>query len=133
MAAEGLVTIPSRFGAEETVNRLKSEIAHRGLTLFAEVDHAKNAKEVAMTLRPTTVVVFGSAKAGTPLMQADQAVGIDLPLRALVWEDEGRQTWVSYNDPMWIARRHGLPEAALEIAANLRAGINAIVAKAAGC
>jgi uncharacterized protein (DUF302 family) len=131
MAAEGLVTIASTFSAKETLERLKAEIASLGLELFAEIDHAKNAKEAAISLRPETVLLFGSAKAGTPLMQANQAAGIDLPLKALVWEDSAGKTWISYNDPVWIAHRFGLPPGALAIAGKMREGLEALTAKAA--
>ena len=87
MTPEGVVTILSSFGPKETLDKLKAEIVSYGLELFAEIDHAKNAKEAAIALRPETVLVFGSAKAGTPLMQANQAAGLDLPLKALVWQD----------------------------------------------
>jgi uncharacterized protein (DUF302 family) len=108
MAADGLITIPSSFGPEETADRLESEITSRGMTVFARVDHAAGAAQVGMPLRPTVLLIFGNAKGGTPLMQSDQTVGIDLPLKALVWEDASGKTWLSYNDPKWIAQRHGL-------------------------
>lgn len=132
MAAEGLITIPSNYGPKETLERLKAEIASHGLDLFAEIDHAKNAKEAALTLRPETVLVFGNAKAGTPLMLANQAAGIDLPLKALVWQDAGGKNWISYNDPVWIAKRYNLAPDLIQIAEKMRAGIEAITSKAAG-
>lgn len=132
MALEGVVTIPSNYGPEETVERLKAAIAAQGLDLFAEIDHARNAREAALTLPPETVLVFGSAAAGTPLMLANQAAGIDLPLKALVWRDAAGATWISYNDPVWIARRHGLTGELLHSADKMREGLQAIAAEAAG-
>ena len=132
MAVEGLVTIPSNLGQRETLERLKAEIASHGLELFAEIDHAQNAKEAALTLRPETVLVFGSAKAGTPLMVANQAVGIDLPLKALVWQDAAGKTWISYSDPVWIAGRYELPAEAMQLAEKMRQGLEALARKAAG-
>ncbi len=132
MAVEGLVTIPTSFSQKEALERLKAEIASHGLELFAEVDHAKNAKEAALTLRPETVLVFGSAKAGTPLMLANQAVGIDLPLKALVWQDATGKTWITYSDPVWIARRYELPAEAMQLAEKMRQGLEALAGKAAG-
>ncbi len=132
MALEGLVTIPSNYGPKETVERLKAGIAAHGLDLFAEIDHARNAREAALTLPPETVLVFGSAAAGMPLMQANQAAGIDLPLKALVWRDASGATWIAYNDPVWIARRHGLAGGLLHSADNMREGLQAIAAEAAG-
>ena len=118
--------------SRETLVRLKEEVASRGLTLFAVIDHAEGAEEAGIALRPTIVVIFGNAKGGTPLMQANQTIGIDLPLRALVWQDDSGKTWVSYNDPVWLAQRHGLPSEAEQVAAKLRQGLESIVKIAAG-
>lgn len=87
MAADGLTTIPSGYGPKETMDRLETEIKARGMTVFARIDHAAGAAQVGLTLRPTELLIFGSAKAGTPLMQSNQTIGIDLPLKVLVWED----------------------------------------------
>jgi len=112
MAVEGLVSIRSKFGPEETLNRLEAEIRARGLTVFARVDHAAGAAAVGLPLRATELLVFGNAKGGTPLMQMVQSIAIDLPLKALVWEDEMGGTWLSYNDPAWLSRRHELGDRA---------------------
>ena len=108
MAIEGLTTIASSLGPKQTMDRLEAEIKAKGPTVFARIDHAAGAAQVGLTLRPTEVLVFGNARGGTPLMQANQTVGIDLPLKCLVWQDEAGKTWLSYNEPGWIARRHGL-------------------------
>jgi uncharacterized protein (DUF302 family) len=108
MAADGLTTVRSQFGPKETVSRLEAEITARGMTVFAQIDHAAGAEQVGLALRPTGLVIFGSAKGGTSLMQSKQTAGIDLPLKALVWEDADGKTWLSYNEPGWVARRHGL-------------------------
>ncbi len=108
MAAEGLTAILSRHGPKETMDRLESEIKARGMTVFTRIDHAAGAAEVGLTLRPTELLIFGNAKGGTPLMQSNQTIGIDLPLKALVWQDASGKTWLSYNDPSWLAKRHGL-------------------------
>jgi len=131
MDVHGLATIPSNFTARDTLDRLKAALQAQGIELFAEIDHAKNAKDAALTLKPCTVFVFGNAKAGTPLMQANQTAGIDLPLKALVWEDAESRTWISYNDPVWIARRHGLGQELIGLAGKMRDGLAAIVAQAA--
>jgi uncharacterized protein (DUF302 family) len=110
MAADGLVTIPSSFGAKETMDRLEADIKGKGLTVFAHIDHAAGAIAAGLTLRPTDLLIFGNAKGGTPLMQAGQTIGIDLPLKILVWQDAAGQTWLSYNDPHWLAKRHGIDE-----------------------
>ncbi len=131
MAAEGLVNIASKSGFQETLARLKGEVTSRGLTLFAAIDHAKGAEEAGLALRPTTVLIFGNAKGGTPLMQANQTIGIDLPLRALVWEDVKGQTWISYNDPVWLAERHALPTQLYEAAETLQRGLESLARAAA--
>jgi len=107
MAAEGLTTIRSSHGPKETMNRLETTVKAKGLTVFARIDHAAGAAEVGLPLRPTELLIFGNARGGTPLMQAGQTIGIDLPLKALVWQDEAGSTWLSYNDPAWLAKRHG--------------------------
>ena len=130
MAADGLITMPSSYGPKETMERLKAEAAAKGLTILARIDHTAGATQVGFQLRPTELLIFGNAKAGTPLMQSNQEVGIDLPLKALVWEDAEGKTWLAYNDPSWIAKRHGLgPEMSPTVEAML-AGLRAIAKKA---
>jgi uncharacterized protein (DUF302 family) len=108
MSADGLIVVQSSHGPAETMERLVAEIRAKGLTVFARIDHASGAKEVGLSLRPTELVIFGNAKGGTPLMQSNQEIGIDLPLKALVWQDASGNSWISYNDPAWLAKRHGL-------------------------
>ena len=108
MTADGLVTVRSNVGPQETMARLEAEVKAKGLTVFAHVDHAAGAAAVGLPLRPTDLLIFGNARGGTPLMQAAQTIGIDLPLKVLVWQDEAGATWLSYNDPAWLAKRHGL-------------------------
>jgi uncharacterized protein (DUF302 family) len=110
MAADGLITLRSSFGPEETMQRLEAEVRAKGLTVFAHVDHAAGAAAVGLPLRPTDLLIFGNAKGGTPLMQAQQSIGLDLPLKALVWQDEKGTTFLSYNDPHWLAQRHALDD-----------------------
>jgi uncharacterized protein (DUF302 family) len=93
------------------MDRLEAEIRARGMTVFARIDHAAGAAEVGLTLRPTELIIFGNARGGTPLMQSVQTIGIDLPLKALVWQDAGGKTWISYDEPNWIAQRHGVADA----------------------
>jgi uncharacterized protein (DUF302 family) len=106
-AAEGLVDIKSTYSATETMSRLADAVAQRGLTVFARIDHAAGALKVGKTLRPTEVLIFGNPQGGTSLMECAQTIGIDLPLKALVWEDDTGQVWLAYNDPAFLARRHG--------------------------
>ncbi len=129
---DGLVTHVSAFSTAETTRRLLAAIEQRGLTIFARIDHAKNAASVNMPLRPTQVIIFGAAKGGTPLMQDQQTSGLDLPLKVLVWEDAAGKTLLTYNDPAWIAQRHRLG-AASAAAVNAMAGmLDAMVREAAG-
>lgn len=106
-AADGLVALESPHGPEETMDRFESIVEQQGLNVFARIDHAEGAASVDMALRPTELLIFGDPRGGTPFMQCAQSVGIDLPLKALVWEDADGQTWLGYNDPVWIAERHG--------------------------
>jgi uncharacterized protein (DUF302 family) len=108
MTIDGLTTVRSDFGPADTFTRLENAIKAKGLTVFARIDHARGAADAGLTLRPTQLIIFGNARGGTPLMQAAQTLGIDLPLKALVWEDAARVTWLSYNDPQWLAARHGV-------------------------
>src|SRR5262249_47924232 len=110
MPQMGLVSIPSRYSASETMERLLAALKKRDLNVFIRVDHAAGAASVGMPLRPTEVVLFGNPKGGTALMQDQQVAGIDLPLKALVWQDADGKVWPSYNAPDWIAARAGLGE-----------------------
>jgi len=108
---EGLTSIRSRFDQKETMDRLEAGIRAQGMKVFARIDHAAGASEAGLELRPTELIIFGNARGGTPLMESVQTVGIDLPLKALVWEDASGTTWLSYNEPSWIAQRHNIPNA----------------------
>ena len=107
MAVQGLTTIKSDHAPNETMARLEAAVKAKGLTVFARIDHAAGASAAGLSLRPTDVLIFGNAKGGTPLMQTAQTIGIDLPLKALVWQDASGETWLSWNDPAWLAARHG--------------------------
>ena len=108
MTAPGLTTRPSQHGPRDTMNRLEAAVKAKGMTVFARIDHAAGADSVGLSLRPTELLIFGNARAGTPLMQSVPTIAIDLPLKAIAWEDPAGQTWLSYNDPAWLATRHGL-------------------------
>jgi uncharacterized protein (DUF302 family) len=130
MAAEGLITIRSAYGPDDTMSRFEAEVQARGMTVFARIDHAAGATAVGLQLRPTDLLIFGAAKAGTPLMQQVQTAGIDLPLKALVWQDADGVTWVSTNDPAWFANRHGLDDSSKATVNALAGALNAIATKA---
>jgi uncharacterized protein (DUF302 family) len=130
VAADGLITVRSSYGPKETMNRLEAEVKAKGMAVFARIDHAAGATEVGLSLRPTELLIFGNARAGTPLMQSVQTIGIDLPLRALIWQDAGGETWLSYNDPSWLAKRHG-PGHEVDSAVSIMTAAVAAMAKAA--
>jgi uncharacterized protein (DUF302 family) len=123
----GIIDKPSHHSVEETVERLKGILQSKGVKLFAIVDHSAEAEIVGMKMRPTKLLIFGSPKLGTPLMRAAPSVAIDLPLKILVWEDEKRKVWISYNRPGYLQQRHGIPP---ELVQNI-AVIEALAAKAA--
>jgi uncharacterized protein (DUF302 family) len=130
MAADGLIILPSSHGPKETIDRLEAVVKAKGLTVFARINHAAGAAAVGLPLRPTELLIFGNARGGTPLMQAAQTIGIDLPLKALAWQDATGKTWLSYNDPAWLAKRHELGH---EVDATVRTMTSALdeMAKAA--
>lgn len=108
--ADGLVAVKSPHTAKDTMNRLEETAKQRGLNVFARIDHAAGAAKIGKTLRPTEVIIFGNPAGGAPFMECAQSVGIDLPLKALVWEDAEGQVWLGYNDPAYLAKRHGVPQ-----------------------
>jgi uncharacterized protein (DUF302 family) len=110
MRGNGLLQVASRYTVDETVKRLESVLAERGVQLFALIDHSGEAEKAGMKMRPTKVLIFGNPKGGTPLMVAAPSLAIDLPLKALVAEDENGKVWVSYNSPEYLQQRHGVPE-----------------------
>ncbi len=108
LAADGLLAVKSPYPVKETMNRFERAATESGLMVFARIDHGAGAARVGKTLRPTEVLIFGNPQGGTPFMECAQSVGIDLPLKALVWQDEQSQVWLAYNDPAWLASRHGV-------------------------
>ncbi len=110
----GIIDKPSNHSVEQTVEKLNSILRSKGVTLFALVDHSGEAEKVGMKMRPTKLLIFGSPKAGTPLMLAAPSAGIDLPLKILVWEDGQGKVWVSYNSLDYLRERHGLPQELLQ-------------------
>ena len=126
MPGTGLLQVASKYGVDETVKRLESVLAERGVRVFALIDHSGEAEKAGMKMRPTKLLIFGNPKSGTPLMVAAPSLAIDLPLKALVAEDEGGKVWVSYNSPEYLQQRHGVPE---ELIKNI-AVVGALVAKA---
>jgi uncharacterized protein (DUF302 family) len=119
MTADGLQTLPSLYDPSETSARLARYIASHGMSIFARIDHAAGAGEVGLPLRPTEALIYGNAKGGTPLMQIDQTLGIDLPLKALIWQDESGKNWVSYHRLTPLIQRRTSNTNAIEIAAEL--------------
>jgi uncharacterized protein (DUF302 family) len=108
MTPDGLIACVSKFGPKETMDRLAAAVTTRGISIMARIDHAAAVAAIGMELRPTEVLIFGNPRAGTPLMQAVQTVGIDLPLNVPVWQEGDGMTWLAYNDPQRLAKRHGI-------------------------
>lgn len=104
----GLTSIKSPYDVMETMDRLESNVKEKGMRVFARIDHAEGAQQTGQDLRPTQLLIFGNPKAGTPLMQCQQQVAIDLPQKMLVWEDADGQVWLGYNDPRYLVRRHDI-------------------------
>jgi uncharacterized protein (DUF302 family) len=130
MSADGLITLHSSFGPKETMSRLEAEVRARGMTIFGHIDHAAGAATAGLSLRPTDLLIFGTAKSGTPLMQLVNTIGIDLPLKALVWQDEAGDTFLSYNDPAYVVLRHGIGEAAKPVIDSMSAALGDLAEKA---
>ncbi|AHB76835.1 MULTISPECIES: DUF302 domain-containing protein [Pandoraea] len=106
-AAEGLITVQSPYSVKETIDRFETAAKSRGLNIFLRLDHAEGARKIGKNLRPTELLVFGNPQGGTPLMECAQSAGIDLPLKALAWQDVTGSVWLTYNDPKYLASRHG--------------------------
>jgi uncharacterized protein (DUF302 family) len=108
--ADGLITVKSPHSPKDTMDRLEALLKQKGMTIFARIDHAANAAKVGKILRATELLIFGNPQGGTPFLECSQTVGIDLPLKALVWEDASGQVWLGYNDPAFLAQRHGVSQ-----------------------
>ena len=125
-AQNGLIHLSSKYSVDETLQRLEALLQERSITIFANIDHSGEAAKVGMSMRPTKLLIFGSPKGGTPLMLAAPSIAIDLPLKALIWEDADGKVWLTYNDPAYLQQRHNVPT---ELIPNI-AGVNALFAKA---
>jgi uncharacterized protein (DUF302 family) len=132
MDGTGLISVRSTYSVPETIDRLAAAVEAAGLIVFGRIDHGAKAVEVGLPLRPTELLLFGHPRGGTPLMQEQQTVGIDLPLKALAWEDEAGQIWLTYNDTEWLARRHGLGSTSAGSLEAMRVSTAALAAEASG-
>ena len=110
IADNGLISIKSSYDVKVTADRLEKTLKVKGMTVFTRINHTEGAQKVGKKLRPTVLIIFGNPKVGTPLMQCGQSVAIDLPQKALIWKDEAGQVWLSYNDPKYLAKRHGIKD-----------------------
>ena len=127
-AADGLVAVKSPYDAKTTMDKFEAVVKGKGLNVFARIDHAAGAAKIGKTLRPTEVLIFGNPQGGTPFMECAQTVGIDLPLKALVWQDAASQVWLGYNDPAYVAQRHGVAQC--PVVENLRKAVAGFAAAA---
>ncbi len=130
-ASDGLITVDSQYSVKETADRLESVLVKAGMTIFNRIDHSRGASSVGKELRPTVLLIFGNPRLGTVLMQCSQAAGIDLPQKALLWEDDTGQVHLSYNDPGYLADRHNLAGCS-EVVAKITGALKNFAAKAAG-
>ena len=108
MAAEGLINVQSDFNVKETTERLENILNEKGMTIFNQINHSDAAQKVGVELRETRLIIFGNPKVGSPLMQCQQSVAIDLPQKAIIWEDDKSKVWISYNDPRYLGKRHNI-------------------------
>ena len=108
MAAEGLINVQSDFNVKETTDRLESILNEKGMTIFNQINHSDAAQKVGVELRETRLIIFGNPKVGSPLMQCQQSVAVDLPQKAIIWEDDKSKVWISYNDPRYLGKRHNI-------------------------
>jgi uncharacterized protein (DUF302 family) len=119
-SGNGVVHLPSPYSVKNTLQRLESVIATKGLTIFARIDHSGEAAKVGLKMPPTELLIFGGPKSGTPLMIASPTLALDLPLKALVWQDVDGAAWLSYNSPEYLQQRHDIPEALIQNIASIR-------------
>jgi uncharacterized protein (DUF302 family) len=127
-AADGLTAVKSPHDVKATIDRLEAAAKARNLVVFLRVDHAAGAQKIGRTLRPTELIVFGNPQGGTPFMECAQSAGIDLPLKALAWQDASGQVWLGYNDPEYLAKRHGA--ATCPVVPNLKKALEGLAAEA---
>ncbi|GAA1021724.1 MULTISPECIES: DUF302 domain-containing protein [Amycolatopsis] len=131
MTDHGMITVASAWSVGVTIDRLETALAGAGLLVFARIDHAGNAARAGTELRPTELLIFGHPKGGTPLMLDRQTSGIDLPVKALAWQDEAGQVWLTYNDARWLADRHGLGAGSEQALEAIESGLAHLVERAA--
>lgn len=129
VAADGMIEVKSAYSVDETITRFEAAAKERKLIIFLRVDHAAGAQKIGKTLRPTELLIFGSPQGGTPLMECAQSAGIDLPLKALAWEDASGQAWLGYNDPQYLAARHGAKDCG-QVAQGLRKALDGMAVAA---
>jgi uncharacterized protein (DUF302 family) len=128
-AADGLIEVKSAHSVKDTISKFEAVARERGQVIFARIDHAAGAQKIGATLRPTELLIFGNPQGGTPLMACAQSLGIDLPMKALAWEDASGQVWLGYNDPQYLVTRHGAKECA-PVAAKLAKALAVMVQEA---
>lgn len=123
-AAEGILNIESQFSVKKTADRLEKILNKKGLTIFNRINHSKNAEKFGIQFNKTELIIFGNPKAGGPLMKCQQTIAIDLPLKALIWEDENKKVWISYNDMNYLEKRHGIKNCGKSISSIAKKLIN---------
>ncbi len=127
----GIVTVPSQHSVDVTIDRMAEMVKAKGLTVFARIDHYQNAKDMDLVMRPNTLLIFGSPKIGAPIMNESPTIGMDVPVKALAWQDEAGNVFLSYNDPAYLKARHGIKTATAPLD-NMAQALAGLTAKAAG-
>jgi uncharacterized protein (DUF302 family) len=130
LAADGVINVQSAFNVQKTADRLESILNEKGMTVFNRIKHSESAGKVGIELRDTELIIFGNPKAGSPLMKCQQSVAIDLPQKALIWEDHESKVWISYNDPRYLEERHGI-SGCEEVIAKIEKALSGITKSAA--
>jgi uncharacterized protein (DUF302 family) len=123
---DGLISVQSIHSVVETARRFRDAAEKANLTIFSEIDHAQNASMAGLTLGPTRLLIFGNPRGGTPLMQSQRTAAIDLPFKAIVWEDDNGTTWLTYNDPQWLAERHNIDSGASAAVSAIASGMRTL-------
>lgn len=130
VASEGMIDVKSSYGVKQTADKFEEILKSKGMTVFARVKHSDAAERVGVELRPTELIIFGNPKVGSPLMQCQQTVAIDLPQKVLIWQDEKDTVWISYNNPAFLKHRHKI-QGCEEVLAKIENALAGLVQKAA--
>lgn len=131
LAADGMINVPSAYDVKTSADRLEKILKEKGMTIFNRINHSKSAAQIGVSLRGTELIIFGNPRVGSPLMACEQSVAIDLPQKALIWQDDHKKVWISYNDPKYLQKRHGIAGCE-DVIAKIEKALAGITTAAAG-